>query len=123
MRQFGKVTVNKKAEALLRGGHIWVYGEELSGKDDDISNGDIVDVFNEKGRYLGSGFYNAASKIAVRILSANANETFDEAFFRRRVKYAVDYRRTVMKGDLSCTNQTARVLSQHPVTLYSFNSA
>ena len=101
MRSFKKITINKKAEEMLRGGHIWVYGEEITGMDPDIENGEITDVYSQKGRYMGSGFYNGVSKIAVRILSTNANDAFDGAFFARRIKYAVDYRRTVMKGDLS----------------------
>ena len=103
MRCFKRVTVNKKAEELLRRGHIWVYGEEIAERDSMIENGEIVDVFSVKNRYLGSGFFNDASKITVRLLSANANDMFDAGFFKRRVRYAVDYRRTVMQGDLSCT--------------------
>ena len=103
MRGFKKVTVNKKAQRMLDEGHIWVYGEEIASADDGIADGEIVDVFSEKNKYLGSGFYNGRSKIAVRLLSKNANDVFDAAFFRRRVCYAVDYRKTVMHGDLSCT--------------------
>ena len=103
MRSFKKITINKKAEEALRKGHIWVYGEEITERDPDIENGEIVDVYSAKGRFIGAGFFNSASKITVRILSTNANDTFDAAFFARRVKYAVDYRRTVMCGDLSCT--------------------
>ena len=58
-------------------------------------------VFSEKGTYLGSGFYNEQSKILVRVLSKNANDAFDEAFFRRRIRYAIDYRRTVMGEDFN----------------------
>ena len=103
MRMFKKIIINKKAEEMLRKSHIWVYGEEIESKDDAIANGEIVDVYSTKNRYLGSGFYNNDSKITVRILSSNTNDTFDDAFFARRVKYAVDYRRTVMAGDLSNT--------------------
>ena len=103
MRQYPSVTVSKKAEAGLRAGHLWVYGEELTELPDGLLNGEIVDVFSQKRRYLGSGFYNGVSKIAVRLISDNANDSFDEAFFGRRVKYALAYRRTVMGGDLSCT--------------------
>ena len=103
MREFSRITVNKKAENLLRNGHIWVYGEEIVDIGPQINDGEIADVYSEKGKYLGSGFYNSASKIAVRILSNNTNDTFDAAFFGRRVKYAVDYRRTVMGRDLSNT--------------------
>ena len=104
MRELKRVTVNQKAEKLLRSGHIWVYGEEILHTDtQQIQNGEIVDVYSQKNRYLGSGFYNGISKIAVRILSSNANDTFDEQFFKRRVKYAVDSRIVCMQGDLSCT--------------------
>lgn len=103
MRELKKITVNKKAELSVRSGHPWVYGEEVISADEDISDGEIVDVFSSRSRYLGSGFYNSASKILVRIISDNANDKFDKAFFERRIKYAVDYRRTVMEGDLSCT--------------------
>ncbi len=100
-RAFPSVTVNKKAERSLRLGHPWVYGQELlSSVPEDFPNGAIVDVVNESGKYLGSGFYSAASKISVRVLTDNANEKFDEAFWRRRVRYAVDYRRTVMGEDI-----------------------
>ena len=102
MRSFKNVTVSRKCEQFLDGGHVWVYGEEIVSLDDGIADGDIVDVYSPKHKYLGSGFYNGRSKIAVRVLSTNANDTFDEAFFARRVGYAVDYRRTVM-GDLSNT--------------------
>ncbi len=103
MRELKKITVNKKAEFSVRAGHPWVYGEEVISADEGITDGEIVDVFSSRSRYLGSGFYNSASKILVRIISDNANDKFDKAFFDRRIKYAVDYRRTVMNGDLGCT--------------------
>ncbi len=101
-RPYPKVICNKKAERLLKSGHPWVYGEETSGPAEPYENGDIVDVFTEKGSWMGSGFINDNSKIRVRIISRNTNDRFDEAFWRRRVEYAVDYRRTVMGAGFSC---------------------
>ena len=101
-RPYPKVICNKKAEKLLKAGHPWGYGEETSGPDCAYENGDIVDVFTEKGSWMGSGFINDNSKIRVRIISRNTNDRFDEAFFRRRMEYAVDYRRTVMGADFGC---------------------
>ena len=100
MREYQRVTVNKKAEQSLRGGHPWVYAEEAT-EIPEASDGEIVDVYSGKGRFLGAGFFNRRSKILVRVLSANANDRFYEAFWRRRVRYAVDYRKTVLRGDLS----------------------
>lgn len=101
-RSYPAFTVTKKAEFSLKNGHPWVYGEEIIRKNGAYSNGDIVDVFGEKGNYLGSGYVNDLSKIAVRVISTNANDRFDEAFYARRVKYSLDYRRQVMGDDFSC---------------------
>ena len=102
-RDFPVFTVTSKAERSLRAGHPWVYGEEVTAVEGGYRNGDMVDVVSSKGRYLGTGWVNDHSKIRVRILSRNANDTFDEAFFRRRVRYALDYRKTVMgPADYRC---------------------
>ena len=42
------------------------------------------------------------SKLRVRIVSRNANDRFDENFWRRRVRYAWDYRKAVMDGQTGC---------------------
>ena len=98
-RPFTAVTVNKKGERALRGGHPWVYGEELTRTvPEGFANGGLVDVLSEGGKYLGTGFFSAKSKIAVRVLSDNANERFGPEFWERRVGYALEYRRRVM-GD------------------------
>lgn len=102
MRTLKKVTVSKKAENAVRNGHPWIYGEEITHTDGNIAGGEIVDVFSSKNRYLGSGFYNPASKITVRIISTNANDKFDAEFFKRRFKYAVDYRKTCLGGNIDC---------------------
>lgn len=102
-RDYPALTVTKKGEAALKGGHPWVYDAEIvSSESDDIANGSLVDVVSGRGSYLGTGFYSRQSKIRVRVLSGNANDRFDGAFFERRVRYAVDYRRTVMGDDFDC---------------------
>lgn len=102
-RNFPKFTVTRKAQAALEGGHPWVYDAELTNYDEikeSVQNGALVDVVSDKGRYLGTGFLSKKSKIRIRIISKNANDTFDAAFFERRIRYAWDYRKTVMRDDL-----------------------
>ena len=101
-RPFPAVTVTRKAEASLRSGHPWVYAAEITAREGECPSGGIVDVFAPKGAWLGAGFYSAESKIGVRVLSDNANERCEPAFFERRVKYALDYRRAVMGADFGC---------------------
>ena len=98
-RNYPRLTITPKAEKALRGGHPWVYGDEITEDTGRWENGDIVDVYSQKGKWLGAGYGNRTSKIRVRLLSRNANDRFDEAFYRRRVRYAVDYRRAVMVDD------------------------
>ena len=103
MRNFIQITITKKGENRARMGHPWVFEGEVPKESEKPENGSLVDVVSEKGKYIGTGFYNDHSKIRVRLLSYNANDRFDEAFFERRVRYAVDYRKTVMPGaDFAC---------------------
>ena len=98
-RNYPNISVTDKAARSLRSGHPWVYADEVLRADAACTNGQIVDVTTRSGHWLGAGFYNSASKIRVRVLSRNANDRFDEAFWARRVQYAIDYRRTVMGAD------------------------
>ena len=101
-RDYPKVFITSKAERSIKAGHPWVYGEEIRRSEGEPENGGLVDVMAGSA-YLGTGFYNSASKITVRLISSNANDRFDAAFWHRRVEYALRYRRTVMPGpDFQC---------------------
>lgn len=99
-REYPQVKVSKKAEHAIIKGHPWVYFNEIT-EAQPFENGELVDVVSQKGSYLGTGFANENSKIRVRLISRNANDKFDEAFFERRLRHAIDYRKTVMGGDFS----------------------
>ena len=101
-RGLAVVRVSHKAEVSILGGHPWIYSGEICEVDGILVDGELVDVTSQKGRYLGTGFYNSHSKIRIRIISTNTNDKFDAAFFERRVRYAWDYRKTVMGDDLNC---------------------
>lgn len=102
-RPYPIVHISKKGERSILSGHPWVYDTEVSPICDCVKDGDLVDVISERGKYLATGFLNRASKIRVRILSRNANDRFDAAFWRRRITYAWEYRKAVMQpADLDC---------------------
>ena len=102
MREFTKIKITPKGERAARHGHPWVFSDEITDVSGEYTNGDLVDVYSSKDKYLGTGFVNDNSKIRVRIISTNANDKFDEAFWQRRVQYALDYRRQVMGEDFNC---------------------
>ena len=100
MRNYPVYTVTPKAERSLRNGHPWVFGDEVvQMTPGEATDGSLVDVRSAKGAYLGTGFVNRKSKIRVRVISTNANDKFDEPFWRRRIRYALAYRKTVMGSD------------------------
>ena len=101
-RNFLRVVVTKKGEAWVQDGHPWIYDAEVISAPEEYENGTLVDAVTEKGKYLGTGFISRNSKIRVRLISRNANDKFDADFFRRRIKYAWDYRKTVMGDDVEC---------------------
>lgn len=100
-RDFPMLLVTKKAELSIKNGHPWVYFDEITDRFGEPENGCIVDVVSGKGTYLGSGLYSEHSKIRVRLLSRNANDKYDDAFFGRRLQYALDCRRSIMGNDFS----------------------
>ena len=101
-REYPIIEITRKAESSVLQGHPWVYEGELVRFQGKVSDGDLCDIVSSKGRYLGTGFYNDNSKIKLRIISTNANDRFDSAFFERRIRYAWDYRKTVMGDELNC---------------------
>lgn len=101
-RSYPRAVVTPKGERWSDGGHPWVYGSDVLRLEGETENGAPVDVVSEKGKYLGTGFLSLHSKIRVRIVTRNANDRLDEAFWRRRVRWAWDYRKAVLGEDASC---------------------
>ncbi len=99
-RDFPKFTVSAKGTRWVENGHPWIYEAEIINAP-DCENGALVDAVSEKGKYLGTGFLSLSSKIRIRLVSRNANDSFGSDFWKRRAKYAWDYRKTVMPGDTS----------------------
>ena len=95
-RGYPQLTVTKRAEHSIIKGHPWVYYNEITAEQ-PFADGELVDVVSQKGSYLGTGFANSNSKIRVRLISRNANDRFDEAFFERREQWPLK-----MPADAAC---------------------
>lgn len=101
-REYPRFIISAKGVRWLESGHPWVYEAEVLGEEGQAENGGLADAVSEKGKYLGTGFVSRQSKIRLRLISRNANDRFDAAFWKRRLQYAWDYRKTVMGEQLSC---------------------
>lgn len=96
-RPYPKIVVTRKAARSLKAGHPWVFeGEVLEAE--PCANGSVVDVFEENGTWQGAGLLSQESKIRVRIVTRNANDRVDEAFWARRVAWAWEHRKVAMGG-------------------------
>ena len=94
------VTLRKTRETRVRGGHPWIYASEIEKVDGAFENGDVVDVHDFRGKFIGRGFYNPQSQISLRILTRN-DEICDRDFFARRIRDAWEYRKQLCDPD-SC---------------------
>lgn len=96
-RPYPRIVVTRKAARSLKAGHPWVFeGEVLEAE--PCANGSVIDVFEENGTWQGAGLLSQESKIRVRIVTRNANDRVDEAFWARRVAWAWEHRKVAMGG-------------------------
>lgn len=89
-----RVILKPGKDKRVRMGHLWVYQGEIGIIDIGVKPGDVVEVLDNRGRFLGMGYYNQASQIAVRLLSKE-REPIDRDFFRKRLEHALAYRKRV----------------------------
>lgn len=68
-------------------GHPWLYSQAVDKVSGEVEAGDVVDVVDDEGRFIGRGFYNPESQIAVRMLTRDA-VAVDAAFLAQRLAAA-----------------------------------
>jgi 23S rRNA (cytosine1962-C5)-methyltransferase len=89
------VILKKKIGLRIEQGHPWIFGNEIAETEETIQPGDIVTVFNAEKKFIGKGFINPRSQIAIRLLTRKENEEIDGAFIRRRIQAAWNYRKKI----------------------------
>lgn len=77
-------------------GHPWIYSGDIFKVEKEPEDGGEILVRSQKGFYVGTGFYNSKSRIPIRILS-RSKDKLDEAFLRKRIQAAQNYREQWMK--------------------------
>jgi 23S rRNA (cytosine1962-C5)-methyltransferase len=87
-----KVILKANRDKPLRHKHPWVFSGAIDRIDPAIADGDVVEVVTPQGEFLGRGYLNRKSQIAVRVLTWNEGEAIDEEFWARRLALAVSWR-------------------------------
>ena len=89
--------VLKKGEGrTLKAGGLWVFDNEIASVSGSFENGDIVEVHDFDGYFMGYGFLNMQSKIAVRLLSRRRENRITPEFLEQRVRDAWEYRKQII---------------------------
>ncbi|HSQ55378.1 MAG TPA: class I SAM-dependent rRNA methyltransferase [Gemmata sp.] len=82
-----------------RSSHPWIFQKMVEKPATRIAPGSVVDIVEKSGNWVGRGFYNGHSRIALRLLTAHRDEAIDAAFFARKIATTVAFRRETLKLD------------------------
>ncbi|HEX5772763.1 MAG TPA: class I SAM-dependent rRNA methyltransferase [Geomobilimonas sp.] len=88
-----KITLGKGEDRRIRSGHPWVFSNEIRELQGDRQPGCAAEIYDAGGSFVGTGYYNSRSLIAVRLLSRERVDIDTAAFFRERLEKAFAYRR------------------------------
>lgn len=82
-----------------RSTHPWIFQKLVEKPAVKPKPGSIVDIIGIDGEWIGRGFYNGHSRIALRILETDPDIAVDAGWFARKIAAAVSLRRDVLKLD------------------------
>ena len=92
------VILNPNQEEHVTSGHSWIFNTQINQVKGVCNPGDIVDVRSYRKKFLGRGYINQDSTIAVRLLTRE-DEPIDKSFFTRRIRGAIALRRKIINKD------------------------
>jgi 23S rRNA (cytosine1962-C5)-methyltransferase len=93
-----RLVLRKNQDRRVRSGHPWVFSNEVAAVEGDPADGDLVEVHDFRGAFLGRAYFNRKSLICARILS-RGRDPIDAAFFVRRFERALRLRESVLPGE------------------------
>ena len=91
----GQVCLNRGEEKDVENGSLWIYDNDIDWCTDTCRDGDVVTVLDSRRRFCAKGFFNSKSKIVVRVLTRDPEETIDHGFFHKRIRRAWEYRQSI----------------------------
>jgi 23S rRNA (cytosine1962-C5)-methyltransferase len=84
-----QVILKPGREKSVNNRHPWIFSGAIKRVEGSPTNGDVVDVWNSRARFVARGIYNDKSQIQVRLLTWNSNDMIDDNFWQRRIRRAV----------------------------------
>ncbi|HSM58970.1 MAG TPA: class I SAM-dependent rRNA methyltransferase [Candidatus Sulfomarinibacteraceae bacterium] len=88
----GAIYLKPGREKPVANGHPWIFSGAVRRVADDPEPGSLVDVYASDESWLAQAYYNPHSQIRARVLSRDADDVIDEAWWRRRLQRAISLR-------------------------------
>jgi 23S rRNA (cytosine1962-C5)-methyltransferase len=89
-----KLFLKKHEEKRIKLGHLWIFSNEIESISGEADNGDMVDVHDSRGNFMGTGFINKNSLISVRMLSKDEIPDFYE-FAKDKITHSYNLRKNI----------------------------
>jgi len=93
-----RLVLRRNQDRRVRGGHPWIFSNEVERLDGAPAPGDLVEVTDARGAFLGRAYYNPQRLIAARLLTRGRDEV-DAALFVKRLERALRLREAVLPGE------------------------
>jgi 23S rRNA (cytosine1962-C5)-methyltransferase len=81
-----------KRTSRILSGHLWIFSNELLTGPKNYEPGSLIEVYDNKNKFIGIGYINPHSLISVRLLTRE-RESINPDFFRKRIMNAINYRK------------------------------
>jgi len=90
-----RVQLKKKISPRVANGHPWIFANEIQSVEGELFGGEIVEVFGADKKFVGRGYINPKSQIAIRLLTRDQSLMIDEEFFFKKILEAWEYRKKI----------------------------
>ena len=88
-----RLYLKRKISNRVANGHPWVFANEVQKVDEGTDAGNIVEVYLDNGKFVGTGYINPKSQIIVRLLTRDKKIEINEQFFINRITECWEYRK------------------------------
>ena len=93
-----RLVLRKNQDRRVRGGHPWIFSNEVATLEGAPAPGDLVEVADVRGAFLGRAYYNPQSLICARLVTRKRDEV-DADLFVKRMERAVRLREAALPGE------------------------
>jgi 23S rRNA (cytosine1962-C5)-methyltransferase len=93
-----RLVLRKNQDRRVRGGHPWIFSNEVATLEGAPAPGDLVEVADVRGAFLGRAYYNPQSLICARLVTRKRDEVNADLFVKR-MERAVRLREAALPGE------------------------